>query len=85
MKEKQIRRERAIVATNNLICKVHSSSLISLLRAQRPLDQPSFKWNHLDEVKLIYFNKLAQLSASIRTRVALVMKGFNRIQAWLKY
>ncbi len=35
------------------------------------LDRPSFKWNCLTGVKLIYFNRLAQLSASIWTRAAL--------------
>jgi len=43
-------------------------------------DQPSFKWNHLIEVKLIYINKLAQLSASKWTRVALDQPSFNWLQ-----
>ena len=49
--------------------------VIGMLNLNRPillaLDQPSFNRNRLNEVKLIYFNGSAQLSASIWTRVAL--------------
>ncbi len=45
------------------------------------LDQPSFKWDHLNEVKLIYFKRRAQLSASNWTRVALALFGMLAICA----
>lgn len=41
-----------------------------ILREIAGMDQPSFNRNRSKEVKLIHFNSLAQLSASIRTRVA---------------
>ncbi len=46
---------------------------IQISQLARSLDQSSFKWTHLNEVKLICANKLAQLSASIWTRVALAL------------
>ncbi len=48
-----------------------------------PLDQPSFNWLQLNEVKLICPNRLAQLSTSIWTRVALGAGLFRLRTAFL--